>query len=423
MGLILNDAYVHLAFISLIMLISFVLLQPPLVPYKYPIIGHTIDYYKDNENFIKKCHAEYGEIFSLYLFGKVQTFVGKELFPEVFRNHNDFCFNEAGRENFPLENFLNRPNEFTDTLPRMVQINLSGQIKLYTERVQRQLIKSIDEMIENGKVLEPPLKFFQFIIAKPIAATMVGEELFDDKELVNSFANVTTDFISFLSIPPVLNFIHPYLHQQVMIIVFKYLNNPFKMHRELIKKKDYTQLVNNPQFLKEILEEQKQLYKSNEKSYYSTEQIARMEKLDSFIKETLRVNVNNVALQHKTLSSYFTFSNGYQVPNGRLVNIRLGEVHFDKELQSQNADEFNAFRYLKKNSPATRADNSFLTFVLGKHTCPGRHFAVNEIKVALHYLLLNYDIKKSTSEKIKPKIYGSFKFPSDEGLIFEKKSV
>uniref|UniRef100_U9V1D7 Cytochrome P450 n=1 Tax=Rhizophagus irregularis (strain DAOM 181602 / DAOM 197198 / MUCL 43194) TaxID=747089 RepID=U9V1D7_RHIID len=503
------------------MLISFVLLrrgkhlnlkEPPLVPYKYPIIGHTNDFYKDNKNFIKKCHAEYGEIFSLYLFGKVQTFVGKELFPEVFRNHNDFCFNEAGRENFPLENFLNRPNEFTDTLPRMVQINLSGQIKLYTERVQRQLIKSIDEMIGNGKlfnlfgkvfvtfdssttqliqiilVLEPPLKFFQFIIAKPIAATMVGEELSDDKELVNSFANVTTDFIPFLSIPPVLNFIHPYLHQQVMIIVFKYLNNPFKMHRELIKKKitpviekrlremkesgdnyvspidilqrytellhkDYTididvvtdnmiisifasvhktsnfltfclhELVNNPQFLKEILEEQKQLYKSNEKSYYSTEQIARMEKLDSFIKETLRVNVNNVALQHKTLSSYFTFSNGYQVPKGRLVNIRLGEVHFDKELQSQTADEFNAFRYLKKNSPATRADNSFLTFGLGKHTCPGRHFAVNEIKVALHYLLLNYDIKKSTSEKIKPKIYGSFKFPSDEGLIFEKKSV
>ncbi|PKY56019.1 cytochrome P450 [Rhizophagus irregularis] len=500
MGVMLNDTYVQLAFGSLIiMLVSYVLLrrvkylklkEPPLVPYKYPIIGHTIDFYKDNKNFIKKCHAEYGEIFSLFVFGKIITFVGKELSCEILKNHKDFSFIEASRENFPFENFLNRPNEFTDTLPRMVQINLSGQIKLYTERVQRQLIKSIDEMIGNGKVLEPPLKFFQFIIAKPIAATMVGEELSDDKELVNSFANVTTDFIPFLSIPPVLNFIHPYLHQQVMIFVFKYLNNPFKMHRELIKKKitpviekrlremkesgdnyvspidilqrytellhkDYTvdidvvtdnmiisifasvyntsnsltfcltwyKLVNNPQFLKEILEEQEQLYKSNEKSYYSTEQIARMEKLDSFIKETLRVNVNNVALQHKTLSSYFTFSNGYQVPKGRLVNICSGEIHSDKELQGQNADEFNAFRYLKKNSPATRADKSFLTFGLGKHTCPGRHFAVNEIKLTLHYLLLKYDIKKSSIEKIKPKIYGALKFPSDEGLIFEKREL
>ncbi|GBC01480.1 hypothetical protein RclHR1_00420042 [Rhizophagus clarus] len=495
MGLILNDTYVQFAFGSLIILISFILLrrgkhlklkEPPLVPYKYPIIGHTIDYYKDNKNFIKSCHKEYGEIFSLYVFGRVITLVGKELSSEVFRNHKDFNFSEATSENFPLNNFLNRPQKFFNMLPKVVQVNLSGGIKLYTERVQRQLIKSIDEMIGNGKVLEPPLKFFQFIIAKPIAATLVGEELSNDKELVKSFANAATDFIPFLAVPPVLSFIHPYLHKQLMIIMFKYLNNPFKIHRELIKKKivsviekrlcemkktgdnyispidilqqyieilhkDYTididvitdymiitifasvhttsnfltfclyELVNNPQYHEELLEEQEQLYKSNENPYYSIEQVAKLRKLDSFIKETMRVNANYVSLQHKTLSSYFTFSNGYQVPKGRIVYIRTGEIHSDKELQGQNADEFYAFRYLKKSSPVTRAEKGFLLFGLGKHMCPGRQFAINEIKVALHYLLLNYDIKKSNSEKIKPKIYGSFKFPSDEGLIFVKK--
>jgi hypothetical protein len=50
-----------------------------------------------------------------------------------------------------LDNFLNRPRNFFDILPKIVQMNLSGEIKLYTERVQRQLIKSIDEMIGNGK--------------------------------------------------------------------------------------------------------------------------------------------------------------------------------------------------------------------------------------------------------------------------------
>jgi cytochrome P450 len=76
---------------------------------------------------------------------------------------------------------------------------------------------------------------------------------------------------------------------------------------------------------------------------------------------------------------------------------------------------------LKKNSPASRAEKSFLPFGLGKHACPGRQFAINEIKIALHYLLLKYDIRKSSSEKIKPKIYGAYKLPSDEGLIFEKR--
>ena len=38
-------------------------------------------------------------------------------------------------------------------LAKVVQMNLSGEINLslYTERVQRQLIKSIDEIIGNGK--------------------------------------------------------------------------------------------------------------------------------------------------------------------------------------------------------------------------------------------------------------------------------
>jgi hypothetical protein len=34
------------------------------------------------------------------VFGSVQTFVGKELSPEVFRNHKDFDFSEATQEVF-----------------------------------------------------------------------------------------------------------------------------------------------------------------------------------------------------------------------------------------------------------------------------------------------------------------------------------
>ena len=51
-------------------------------------------------------------------------------------------------------------------------------------------------------------------------------------------------------------------------------------------------MANNPQCHKELLEEQVQIHKNNENSYYSIEQIAKMVKLDSFVKETLRVNAN-----------------------------------------------------------------------------------------------------------------------------------
>ena len=107
----------------------------------------------------------------------------------------------------------------------------------------------------------------------------------------------------------------------------------------------------------------------------------------------------------------------------RIVSIRVEEIHSNEELQGQDPNEFNAFRYLNKDSPATLVEQSYLIFGLGKHACPGRFFAINEIKVALHYLLLNYNIKKSRDKKIEHKLYGEHKLPSDEELIFEKKGV
>jgi len=35
----------------------------------------------------------------------------------------------------------------------------------------------------------------------------------------------------------------------------------------------------------------------------------------------------------------------------------------------------------------------YILFGTGRHACPGRFFAVNELKAMLAYVLLNYDIK------------------------------
>lgn len=42
--------------------------------------------------------------------------------------------------------------------------------------------------------------------------------------------------------------------------------------------------------------------------------------------------------------------------------------------------------------------DSNINFGLGKHACPGRFFAGNEIKVVLAHLVLNYDIKLQEGE-------------------------
>ena len=60
--------------------------------------------------------------------------------------------------------------------------------------------------------------------------------------------------------------------------------------KSLKNKISLIELANSPQFHQELLKEQEQLFSNNpEDSYYSIKQTAKMEKLDSFVRETLRM--------------------------------------------------------------------------------------------------------------------------------------
>jgi hypothetical protein len=51
--------------------------------------------------------------------------------------------------------------------------------------------------------------------------------------------------------------------------------------------------ANNPEYHKELLEEVEMLYNENKDlSYYTSDIIDKMEKLDNFVKESLRINEN-----------------------------------------------------------------------------------------------------------------------------------
>ncbi|CAG8629323.1 15970_t:CDS:2, partial [Dentiscutata heterogama] len=69
--------------------------EPPLVPYRIPIIGHAYSFLFDAENFLKKCKEKYGETFTLFIFGRVITFTGQEASHEVLMNSNFFDFHAA----------------------------------------------------------------------------------------------------------------------------------------------------------------------------------------------------------------------------------------------------------------------------------------------------------------------------------------
>ena len=50
------------------------------------------------------------------------------------------------------------------------------------------------------------------------------------------------------------------------------------------------------------------------------------------------------------------------------------------------------------------------------------NFSFKDVVILMNILLLKYDIRKVNNEKIDPKFYGPYRFPSDEGLIFDKRA-
>ena len=80
----------------------------------------------------------------------------------------------------------------------------------------------------------------------------------------------------------------------------------------------------------------------------------------------------------------------------------------------ENPETFDPYRFLKlRATPGyeTRAQlispaAEHLGFGLGSHACPGRFFAVNEIKILLGHILLKYDIKLQEGTVLKYRKYG-----------------
>ncbi|RIB03613.1 cytochrome P450 [Gigaspora rosea] len=153
------------------------------------------------------------------------------------------------------------------------------------------------------------------------------------------------------------------------------------------------------QYWQELYQEAREINKQCNGYELTSDDISKMVKLDSFIKESLRIAKAIIRLPHKCISKpYYTFTNGYQIPYGRVVYLNVVDTHHDEELQGQNPTEFYAYRH---DSPATKVERKYLVFGLGKHACPGRSLAVNEMKMLLHNLILKYDIKSETINPIR----------------------
>jgi len=157
---------------------------------------------------------------------------------------------------------------------------------------------------------------------------------------------------------------------------------------------------------------------------WTKRKLNRLVGMDSLIKESLRLDMSPpVGLIRKVISKEgYTYSNGLHLKQGAYVGVPALCIHIDQDSTKAGADatEFNGFRFSRpyqelvanasteeisaisgigKYSAVMNSDQ-FLAFGHGKHACPGRFFAIWELKLFLIHSVLNYDLK--TQERTPP---------------------
>ncbi|KAF2452602.1 cytochrome P450 [Lineolata rhizophorae] len=165
-----------------------------------------------------------------------------------------------------------------------------------------------------------------------------------------------------------------------------------------------------PEVVAELREEVQAALDENNGTFTSSA-LQSMKKLDSFLKETLRFHPFSFASFQRKVLRQFTLSNGQVIPAGVTIEVPAYPVSFDPNIFPE-CDRFDPLRFYKlrqiargANSTGTKAaeaaaqnqfvsvNQSSLTFGYGRHACPGRFFAANEIKMILSVALLGYDVK------------------------------
>lgn len=157
----------------------------------------------------------------------------------------------------------------------------------------------------------------------------------------------------------------------------------------------------------------------------------KMYKIDSFLRETQRLDGLGIVILSRLALRPFTFSNGVTIPPGTVVGAPLSAIHTDGEVYP-NPDEFDGFRFVKlrecggdgmaSKHLAGTTSTVHLPYGHGRLACPGRFFATTEIKAFLAYIVVTYDLKLEEGKEVPRELcIASSRIPRDVDVLFRKR--
>ncbi|KAB8235592.1 cytochrome P450 [Aspergillus alliaceus] len=165
------------------------------------------------------------------------------------------------------------------------------------------------------------------------------------------------------------------------------------------------------------------------------ESFSRMTKLDSFMKESQRLNPLALVSFERTALESITLADGTHIPKGAHIAAPSYHIGHDPKY-FENPDEFDGLRFhrlqenekngsgnLNSKHQYVSVNETSLHFGYGLQACPGRWFAAIEIKLFLGFLLQKYDIALVDAGKGRPtsEIDRFFIYPDPEKMVILRK--
>ncbi|KIJ41503.1 hypothetical protein M422DRAFT_780281 [Sphaerobolus stellatus SS14] len=182
------------------------------------------------------------------------------------------------------------------------------------------------------------------------------------------------------------------------------------------------ELAARPQYIPALREEVETVVK---RYGWSKMALIHMNKLDSLFKETQRLNGHGCLSVTRMALKEFIFSDGTRIPKGTIMSAASAIPHLNDEVYP-DPKTFDPFRFAKireKEGQGTSnqfvaTNNDYLAFGHGKHACPGRFFAANELKLMMAHIISTYDIKLE-QDGVKPpnQWFGLSCMPNPRGSI------
>ncbi|KAI0409324.1 cytochrome P450 [Xylaria palmicola] len=138
--------------------------------------------------------------------------------------------------------------------------------------------------------------------------------------------------------------------------------------------------------------------------------IHEMKLLDSFIKESQRINHPGLLSFNRWIRSPLRLSDGIVLPANTFVSMATNSIAHDPAYY-KDPDSFDAFRFLNRRLASEKdaqrhqfvsTGPDSLPFGHGKFSCPGRFFAAAQIKLVLANIIMKYDVSFPGSQARRP---------------------